>query len=170
MIKIREIFCLIYDIIKLIKGKKNGYVFLPNNYIAIKDYNYLKIEQNKKEVTYRYILDKEVLLPTGIIKRVKETSEKSNYVIRLNSKDIKLPIIVRSREDGDKMEVKNMKGSKKIKDIFIDEKVSLKKRRNFPIVTDSENTIIWLPGLKKSKFDVERYEIYDIILAYEEEK
>ena len=67
------------------------------------------------------------------------------------------------------MEVKNLNGTKKIKDILIDSKVSLDKRDIFPIVTDSDNTIIWLPGVKKSKFDVETSGIYDIILSYEEE-
>ena len=104
-----------------------------------------------------------------VIKKVKEKNGKSNYVIRLNSKDIKLPIIVRSRLIGDKMEVKNLGGTKKIKDIYIDEKIPLEKRKEIPIVTDSNNTILWLPGVKKSKFDVESNGIYDIILSYEEE-
>ncbi len=158
------------DIIKLIRNKKNGYVILPNNYIAIKDYNNFRIEHNNKEINYYYELDDVVNVPGGIIKKINSSDNTSNYIIRLNSLDIKLPIIVRSRKPGDKIEVKNMKGSKKVKDIFIDEKVSLKKRKNFPIVTDSENRIIWLPGVKKSKFDVARDGIYDIILAYEEEK
>ncbi len=158
------------DILKLIKSKKNGYVILPNNYLAIKDYNNFRIEHNNKEIEYYYKLDKELDVFGGKIKRVDQSDNTSNYVIRLNSADIKLPIMVRSRRPGDKIEVKNMKGSKKVKDIFIDEKVSLKKRRNFPIVTDSLERIIWLPGVKKSKFDVERYGIYDIILEYEEEK
>ena len=80
-----------------------------------------------------------------------------------------MPIIIRNRKNGDKMLVKNLGGAKKIKDIFIDEKISMAKRDNFPVVTDSLDTILWLPGVKKSKFDVERNGIYDIILSYEEE-
>ncbi len=174
LIYINDLFLVsdknVKDILKLIKSNKNGYVILPNNYLAIKDYNNFRIEHNNKEIHYCYKLDKEVVVPGGIIKKIDSSDSTSNYVIRLNSTDIKLPIMVRSREIGDKMEVKNMKGSKKVKDIFIDDKVPLRKRRNFPIVTDRENTIIWLPGVKKSKFDIERYGIYDIILAYEEEK
>ena len=80
-----------------------------------------------------------------------------------------LPLKVRSRQNGDKMMVKNLGGTKKIKDIFIDEKIPLERRKEIPIVTDSNNTILWLPGVKKSKFDVETTGIYDIILSYEEE-
>ena len=132
-------------IIKLIfSDKSNGYVNLPNNYSARKDYNYLSITKL-------------------------ELSGEFYYVLRLNSKHIKLPIIVRSRHNGDKIEVKNLGGTKKVKDILIDEKVKMSQRNNFPIVTDSNDVVLWLPGVKKSKFDVERDGIYDIILSYEEE-
>ena len=158
-------------IIGLIKSdKSNNKVNLPNNWQAIKSYNYYKIVKINKEDDYEYILEDKLILPNHmVIKKVKEKDGKSNYVIRLNSKDIKLPIIVRSRLIGDKMEVKNLGGTKKIKDIYIDEKIPLEKRKEIPIVTDSNNTILWLPGVKKSKFDVESNGIYDIILSYEEE-
>ena len=64
------------------------------------------------------------------------------------------------------MKVKGMLGSKKIKDIFIDEKIPLKEREIHPIVVDSNDTIVWIPGLKKSKFDKQSTEFYDIILKY----
>ncbi len=160
------------SIIKEIINNKNSnlIVNLPNNVLAIKEYNYLKFVHNKERCKdFCYILDDYVKVPSGVIKKIEESNLKSNYVIRLNSKKIKLPIYVRNRQDGDKMEVKNLNGTKKIKDILIDSKVSLDKRDIFPIVTDSDNTIIWLPGVKKSKFDVETSGIYDIILSYEEE-
>ncbi len=157
-------------IMNLIKLKKsNGLINLPNNYVAIKDYNKFKIEYNKDENKYYYILDKEVVLPQGVIRTILKSDKKSNYIIRLKSNDITLPIIVRTKKDGDKMTIKNMNGTKKIKDIFIDEKINALKRRNFPVVVDSNNNILWLPGVKKSKFDVESNGIYDIILEYEEE-
>ena len=160
------------QIFKLIKGdKSNSEINLPNGFVARKIYNRLKIEHNKEWQTFSYILDSdEVKIPSGKIRVIKKSASKSNYVIRLCSEDIKLPIIVRSRKNGDKMAVKKMRGTKKIKDIFIDEKVPMDKREIFPIVTDSENNILWLPGVKKSKFDVESNGICDIILQYEEEK
>ena len=45
-----------------------------------------------------------------------------NEIERLKSKDIKLPLYVRNRRDGDKIEVKGLNGRKKVSDIFIDEK------------------------------------------------
>ena len=158
------------EIYNLIKNKRtNIKLNLPNNYVAIKEYNYFKIVNNKSKVEFSEILDKEVIVPNGIIKKVISSDKKNNFVIRLNSKDIKLPLIVRNRKDGDKMEVKNLGGSKKIKDIFIDEKISQDLRDSYPVVCDSENNILWVAGVKKSKFDVEIDGKYDIILAYEEE-
>ena len=62
-----------------------------------------------------------------------------------------------------------MTGSKKIKDIFIDEKMPLQERNARLIVVDAKNEIVWLPGVKKSKFDKEINEKYDIILMFEKE-
>ena len=67
------------------------------------------------------------------------------------------------------MLVKNMTGKKKVKDIFIDEKIALDKRDELPIVVDSDNIISWIPGVKKSKFDKEKTEKYDIILKCKKE-
>jgi tRNA(Ile)-lysidine synthase len=159
------------EIIKLIKSNKsNGKVILPNNYIALKEYNYFKIVNNKNNSAYKYVMEDKIDIPTGHIVKVSESNDTSNYTIRLNSKEINLPIIVRSRKNGDKMAIKNLGGSKKVKDIFINEKIPTNLRDVLPVVVDSKNEILWLPGVKKSKFDVERDGIYDIILSYEEEK
>ena len=77
-----------------------------------------------------------------------------------------LPLIVRSRRFGDKIKVKGLNGSKKVKDIFIDKKVSLSNRDIWPIVLDSKGNVVWIPGLKKSKFDKKKSDNYDIILKY----
>ena len=77
-----------------------------------------------------------------------------------------MPFIVRTRQDGDYMIVKNMSGRKKINDIFTDEKIPLSEREMWPIVVDSNDEIVWLPGLKKSKFDKTKEEKCDIILKY----
>ena len=64
------------------------------------------------------------------------------------------------------MAVKGLNGRKKISEIFIDEKIKSSDRNTWPVVLDSEETIIWLPGLKKSKLDRKKDEEYDIIIRY----
>lgn len=63
------------------------------------------------------------------------------------------PLIIRTRRNGDRISLKGMTGSKKVKDIFIDMKIPLAQRDEWPIVTDREGRIIWLPGLKKSNHE-----------------
>ena len=45
----------------------------------------------------------------------------------------------------------------------------MSKRKIYPIVTDANDNILWIPNLKKSKYNVKNNEFYDIILtSYEE--
>ena len=56
--------------------------------------------------------------------------------------------MIRTKEKGDRMSLKGMKGTKKIKSIFIDNKIPIDRRETWPVVTDGKNRILWLPGLK----------------------
>ena len=159
------------NIIAMIYRKKpNETLLLPNGFIAIKNYNELYF--NKKDLKEVKIDNKKHKLRAvnnynnQIIKIVGECSDTSNYVTRLDSSELNLPLYIRTRKDGDKMTIKNMTGSKKIKDIFIDSKVPLAKRNSWLLVCDNGDNIIWLPALKKSKFDKEINEKYDIILMF----
>ena len=48
-----------------------------------------------------------------------------------------------------------------------DSKVPKEIRNTYPIVTDDDNNIIWIPGIKKSNFDRKKSGKYDIILKYD---
>lgn len=159
------------NIIAMIYRKKpNETLLLPNGFIAIKNYNELYF--NKKDLKEVKIDNKKHKLRAvnnynnQIIKIVGNSSDTSNYVTRLDSSELNLPLYIRTRKDGDKMTIKNMAGSKKIKDIFIDSKVPMAKRNSWLLVCDNDDNIIWLPALKKSKFDKEINEKYDIILMF----
>ena len=141
---------------------------LPNNLIIKKRYNKLVITREKDAKTdYCIEIKEHTILPNNhSIDIIKETDNNSNYYTRLNSKEVALPLYVRNRKEGDKMIIKNSNGTRKIKDIYIDSKVDIDKRDEEPIVVDNNDNIIWLPGLKKSKFDKAKTEEYDIILWY----
>lgn len=158
-----EILC------EVINSKRaNVKVHLPNNVQAIKSYNTLvlaSLEQKANE--YEIEIIKFVNLPNGKNIEVVDKSESTdNYICRLSKEDVVLPLHVRTRKDGDKMAVKGMIGNKKINDIFINEKIPTNERDLWPVVVDNEENIVWLPGLKKSKFDKQKDENYDIILRY----
>ena len=158
------------NILNLVNSN-NKEINLKDKFIARKSYNKLYIEKNKETKKYHYIFEDELsILDKYYFYNTNNSKVKSNYVIRLSSKDIKLPLIIRTKIDGDKIEVKNLSGTKKVKDIFIDEKIDKKKRSEYPIVTDSNNVVLWIPGIKKSKFDKDISEKCDIIIKYVEEK
>ena len=170
----KESICLINkkhvdSIIKLINNKKPGEIDLPNSIKAIKSYEDLKFIVNKSTIDedYHFVFNNKIEIKDfGVIESIEDTKEKSNYVIKLNSKEIKLPLIIRNYKNDDYIEVKNMDGKKKIRRIFIDEKIDKEKRVNYPILTDSNNNILWIPGIKKSKYDCYNKSFYDIIIKY----
>ena len=77
-----------------------------------------------------------------------------------------IPLHIRTKKQGDTIKIKGLNGTKKVKDIFIDEKIPASERELWPVVEDSLGNIVWLPGLKKSSFDKKVNEEYDIILHY----
>ena len=152
----------------IISNKSNVVVDIPGNFKFVKSYNNAYIVTDDKKESYKYEIKNSVHINGyGVIKRVDESTKTDNYVTYLDSSMIKLPLYVRNRKNGDKMVIKNMNEAKKIKNIFIDSKVPIDKRDNYPIVVDSNDEIIWLPGLKKSKFDSKNLGKYDIILLCE---
>ncbi len=160
------------EVLKIIKSPKpNLQIDLPLGKIAIKKYNFLEFKEKTSGTDYKIeIKDVVTKIPTGYIKKLVDTSLTSNFVCHINSKDIKLPLYVRNRKDADYMEVLGLNGKKKIKDIFIDEKIEKDIRDIYPIVVDSDDNIIWIPGLKKSKYNSLKSKKYDIILWYTKEE
>ena len=136
--------------------------------MVVKSYNELSISKTFDEISsYEIEFNSYVGLPNGKkIELVNDDVGNSNNICRLNSKEISLPLIIRTRRFGDRIFIKGMNGSKKIKDIFIDKKIKLEDRDNWPVVTDSSGKILWIPGIKKSKFDKRKNESYDIIVKY----
>jgi len=63
-----------------------------------------------------------------------------------------------------------LNGNKKVKDIFIDYKIPKDERLIYPLLVDSNDNILWIPNLKKSKYNVKKDEFYDIILTCHKEK
>ena len=156
-------------IFKLMDSKKaNTFVHLPNNLICRKTYNFLSIEKmEESKNSYEIEIEDIVKLPNDMnIELVKNCDWTNNNCTRLSSKEVKLPLYVRNRQDGDKIKIKGMDGSKKVNNIFTNEKISKKERDIWPIVCDNEDNIVWLPGLRKSVFDKDKNEEYDIVLRY----
>lgn len=179
----------IYEIISLSKNITNKKIYLPNNIIALNIYGdiHLKIKN------YNKIIDKENFNEEIIIKKAdldnkvitygdyivkfdiinnKNNIEFSNNVLikYLDYDKIKEKLIIRKRKNGDKIIPLGMKGSKKIKDIFIDLKIPLEQRDEVPILC-FDNEIAWIVKYKVSesfKISKETKKIIKITFARKE--
>lgn len=155
----------ISNIISLINNRKpNISLNLPQNKIIVKEYNKILIK-NKKEEKKDYIIkfNDKVIIDNLTIEKVDSEIQDGNEVCRINTNNIKLPLYIRNRKDGDFIILKGNK-RKKIKEIFIEKKVPISVRNNYPLLIDSNNNIIWIPNLKKSKFCIKKDQNYDIIV------
>ncbi|WNS42180.1 tRNA lysidine(34) synthetase TilS [Paenibacillus sp. MMS20-IR301] len=67
-----------------------------------------------------------------------------------DSDELVLPLTIRSRLPGDTIRVMGLNGSKKVKDIYIDDKIPSSERSVIPLVCDGLGNIIWIPGVRRS--------------------
>ncbi|WP_102347984.1 tRNA lysidine(34) synthetase TilS [Bacillus sp. Marseille-P3661] len=100
------------------------------------------------------------LIEAEWVSEVPEKVKGMDYFL-CDSKGISLPLHIRTRRQGDRMTLSGMKGTKKIKTIFIDEKIPRELRDSWPIVEDSNGCILWLPQLKKSADFIGRKDVVD---------
>lgn len=168
----KDLTCINKRHVELIKdlinsSKANASITLPLDIIVKKKYDKLSLKhKNFTNIPYDMEISGDITLPNGrMITIEKACEDTSNFICYLDTSKLSMPLHVRSRKIGDVMEVKGLGGHKKIKDIFIDEKVDVELRSIWPVVTDNNGIIVWLPGLKKSKFDTKEQN-YDIILKY----
>lgn len=138
-------------------------ISLPQGIILRKEYGYLYfLVYTNNKFDYKYELKDGLVLENGFKFTTNVLLENGNDTLHINSSDVKMPLYVRNRKDGDFIELKGS-GKRKIKDIFIDYKIKKEERDNYPIVVDSLDRVIWIPKLKKSKYDVQNRELCDII-------
>jgi len=151
--------------------RPNYTINLPKEYIAKKEYDYIYIGKKKEtnNMSHKKKLQNINKIDDIIIKLEDIIDTDGNDVCRLNSKDIRLPLYLRNKKNGDYIEVKGLNGKKKIKDIFIDSKLPKDKRDNYPLLVDSNDNILWIPFIKKSKYNVKKNEFCDIILTSHKE-
>lgn len=117
----------------------------------------------------------EVLLPNGDIIRMEWFHDGGQKRFEPNQclihyEEEQFPIVIRSRKNGDRMTVMGMDGTKKLKDLFIDEKVPLAKRKSWPVVTNGFDEVLWVPGLRKAKHSLtgvsQKSQQRNILLSY----
>ena len=160
----------IENIISTINNNKpNLKIDLPLEKEIIKEYDKLIIKEKEiEEKNYKIELKEKLEIRNLIIKKINNEEKDGNEVCRINTQDIKMPLYLRNRKKGDYIILKGSNNRKKIKDIFIEQKIPISKRNTYPLLVDAEDNIIWIPNIKKSKFCNKKNENYDIIIRCNE--
>lgn len=60
------------------------------------------------------------------------------------------PLAFRNRLPGDRIRLMGVDGSKKVKDLFIDQKISFFVRDRIPLLVDGQQRVLWIPGVRRS--------------------
>lgn len=155
----------------LVEGLPNSSFQLPNQYELVRRYDEIALKINSKQNSDEFF-EKELSLNSwnqltsndclgiftvGALKELLEANEllETDDIIYIPKDSVELPLRVRNRKNGDKMSLKGSnQGTKKIKDIFIDQKVPKEMREKAYIVEDDAGEIIWLVGFKESALSI----------------
>lgn len=141
-------------------GQVGSKIDLPRGICAILGYRDFFIKWKEKQIEdchFAYNMDirhvKEIeIKEIGMHLTVDILEGKNIYEIGLeNNKKyfdldkIKEGLVIRNRKNGDRFSPFGMKGTKKLKDFFIDEKIPREERGKIPLVCDG-NEIMWVVG------------------------
>lgn len=127
---------------------KNTYgqtVFLRGDFeLIIKDYYFTLKVPGEIVVNDEYKLEADYL-PASYNWRINVSNPMICYC---DADRVETPLVVRNRRPGDKFYPLGMKGQKKLKDFFIDEKIKRAKRDKIPLVVDHSGRIVWVGGMR----------------------
>jgi len=90
------------------------------------------------------------ILKARVLSRCSCVSRHPKTVEYFDMDRLNLPLSMRLRRSGDMMVPLGMKGTKKVRDIFIDEKIPLSRRASILVVVSACGNILWLCGIKMS--------------------
>lgn len=151
----------IASIIELSFNENTGKEIHIGNNIRVKiSYDYLIIENGNKKIKtidtrkkvnidgVTNIKELKMTLKTELIDRKKfNFNTKDRFIKYFDYDKIRGDLFIRNRKSGDKFTPLGMKGTKKIKDFFIDEKIPREERNKIPFIVDEEE-ITWVVGYR----------------------
>lgn len=145
---------LLNEVISILSSSEpNSEIHLPNNLILVREYDSFKITVASKTPDFELEINDFgiYVLPTGDkIIVTEKINDFHTHSYKLCYNNLVFPIKVRNRRDGDKMKLPF--GTKKIKSLFIDQKIPMRQRDTLPLILLKEE-IIWIPGIREKKIE-----------------
>ena len=129
-----------FNILKFIKADNNPEYSINKDYSLFKDYKKLTLVYNQN-IEYSYSFD-EIEFNDFKHFKIKGTGSRFEAV---TVRESDFPIVIRNFNEGDKIKMRY--GNKRVSRWFIDNKVDPSLRRSWPIVVNSSNEVILVPGI-----------------------
>ena len=136
-------------------NKTSGKTFATDSHRLIVDREKIVIAAHEKVCTSVYRIQRdisEIHAPVHLkIERFDNTLpqlEKNPDIAYFDADKLKFPLVLRRWQTGDSFVPFGMTGRKKVSDLFVDCKFSLFDKENAWILTDENDTIIWVVGLR----------------------
>ena len=156
---------------KFLKKESGKRFDITKNLYAEKNYEKVYIREAKSQKSYLSLLtDESPILVKGwkleaLVTDI-PTKKNTNSMAIFDADEVKLPLVVRYRQNGDKMSLSGISGTKKLSDIFTDEKINRYERDSIPIV-EKDGEILYLCGIRQSgKFNVTEKTKKYLIIKY----
>ncbi|MGO4548710.1 tRNA lysidine(34) synthetase TilS [Paenibacillus sp. 2TAB23] len=87
----------------------------------------------------------------------------SRYEACFDASELIYPLVVRNRRPGDRIQVLGLNGSKKVQDMFVDEKIAPLKRELYPLLFDAAGKLLWIPGIRRSSHALTNEHTKDVL-------
>ncbi|MDE0300916.1 MAG: tRNA lysidine(34) synthetase TilS [Candidatus Poribacteria bacterium] len=142
---------------------------LPNNLEFLRAYNQLIIQRPSSKIdNFEYTVAASgtnhfPALNTVMTSTIVEVSNGRDFQIPsgrfqalFDADEIQMPLKIRNRQSGDRIQPFGMAGTKKVKDLLIDAKVPQLTRQGIPILV-AGNEVLWVVGYRTS----EKYKVKD---------
>ncbi len=136
---------------RFIRESDTGKVFIGNIWILNQQDKIFFLDKlpENTEVLYKLKLGNNHSLGLKINYRISDDAVFDENTISIPIEQINGDLIIRSRRNGDKLFPYNMSGTKKVKDLLIDEKIPLIYRDEIPILADDVR-IYWVYNIRKA--------------------
>ena len=141
----------IFSIENIIEKGGSCSLDLGDNYLLKKEYNILKIE--KENISKYDLLPKTLEIPgvlqfgDYVVEAFFSEEKQSGKDIFATNLKVGEKVVVRTRKDGDRIVPTGMRSGKKLKEIFINEKVPKEIRDRVPLITYNDE-IVWIAGVR----------------------
>jgi tRNA(Ile)-lysidine synthase len=84
-------------------------------------------------------------------KAIHDFSKKPKHTEYIDIKESDFPLVLRTFKKGDRIKPLGMSGCKKVSDIFIDDKIPLRRRKCIPILVSSQGEVLCIFGVRVSE-------------------